>query len=277
MTIALDVGASKIRIADVTGTKVKNKVEIKTPKTKSAILGSLTELIENFTEKKPREICIGMAGIQKNGLIINSPNLPAVNNVNIKSFLEKKFKTKVYVENDVHCAGLAEKYFGYGKKYRNWCMLTLGTGIGGATFVNGKLFKGQGIGMEPGQMLIEGKRFEEIASGPASVRLARQKGIKGDSFKIEELAKKGNKKAISVYDEIGRRLGIGLLNISYIYDPEIIILGGGFAKVKFIWKNMLKTLYNSDMAKRKIPVRHAKLSDDAGLIGAALLSKKNLN
>jgi len=123
-------------------------------------------------------------------------------------------------------------------------------------------------------MIINGKHLEQIASGPASVKLARKYKLNfKDTHELESLASKGNKTAIKVYNEIGKNLGTGLLNIAYLFDPEIIILGGGFANVKFIYPEARRVLHKGDWAKRKIPLLHAKLKDEAGLIGAGLLAK----
>ncbi len=272
MTLALDIGASKIRIAEVFKTEVKNKRIIETPKTKSEIKNVIVSLIKDYAKNKKLDcICIGIAGLQKNGIIKCSPNMD-FDNVNLKKLIEKKFKTKTYVGNDANCAGLSELHYGNGKGKKNFVLLTLGTGIGGAIMINSELYRGEGMAGEPGHMLIESKEFEKIASGSASVRLANEFGFKNiTSFELELLAKQKNKKAIEVYKEIGRCLGIGILNIIYLLDPEIVILGGGFSKVEFIWPEMIKTIHQKDIAKRNIKVVRAKLGDDAGLIGAALL------
>ncbi|MBI2452119.1 ROK family protein [Candidatus Pacearchaeota archaeon] len=273
MVIALDIGASKIRIAEVSKTNIKNKIELENPRNQEKIKLILVKFISLYLEKiKTKEICVGIAGMQVNGFIKNSPNMN-LHNFNLKKFLQEKFKIKVFVENDARCAGLGEKYFGCGKEKKDFFLLTLGTGIGGALFVNGDSYSGKGIGFEPGHMLVNGKELEKIASGKASEKIAGKYGFRNiNSFKLEELAKNGNKKAISVYKEIGKNLGIGLLNLSYVFDPEIIILAGGFAKVKFFWPAMLEFLHKNDLAKRNIKVVHAKLGDDAGLVGAGLLS-----
>lgn len=274
MYLCLDIGGSKIRIAEVSGTIVKNKTRTKTPKTKKEILQILFDLIENYMKnKKPEAICIGIAGMQKDGFVILTPNLN-LSKTPLKKIIQNKFKIKTYVENDAHCAGLAEQFYGKGKGKKNFILLTLGTGIGGALFLEGKLYRGAGIGTEPGHTILCNDEFEHLASGKASERLAKKYGFKNISiYKVQELAKKGNKRALVVYNEIGKNLGIGLLNISYLIDPEIIILGGGFSKVKLYWPTMFKTLHEKDLLKRKIPVVEAKFGDDAGLIGAGLLPK----
>lgn len=271
MNLALDIGATNIRIAEVSGKKIKNRQEIKTPETKSGIQKALFSLISSYP--KPDNICIGVAAFTKNGKTYGTPNMD-FNHVDIPKLL-KKYKVPVYVDNDANCAGLAEKYFGHGKKRKNFLVLTLGTGIGGAIFLNGKLYHGSGFAGEPGQTLIYNQRLETLASGPASLEIAKKYGFeKITSLELEKEANEGNLKARNVYREIGHYIGTSILNFSYILDPEIIILGGGFAKVKHIYPEIFRILEEEDMIPRKLRVVHAKLSDDAGLIGAALLPRE---
>ncbi len=271
-TLALDIGASKIRIAIVEGTKIKDKKVIKTPKTKTEITKALFSLIDSYSGIT--KIGVGVAAFTRNGKTYGTPNMDYTG-VDLKSILKNRYKIPVFVDNDANCAGLGELYYGAGKGKKNFILLTLGTGIGGAIIINGALYRGTGFAGEPGHSLVRGKYFEHIASAPASIKLG-QKLIRKDitSEEIEQLATKGNKKAKKVYNTIGEYIGESLVNMAMYLDPEIIILGGGFAKVKHIYPSMLKTFKQKDILPRKIPIVHAKLSDDAGLIGAALLAKE---
>ena len=269
MKLSIDFGASNIRIAQVHKTKIINKKQIKTPKTKARIKKALFFLIEQYPHSS---ISIGVAAFIKNGITLATPNMD-FSNVNLKKLLKERYKVPVYIDNDANCAGLGEKQFGLGKQHKNFVLLTLGTGVGGAIFIDNKLYRGLSFAGEPGHMLIDNKSLEELASAKASIVLAKQKGLNVTPLELESLAKKGDKKAISIYKQIGHDLGKGLLNIAYLLDPEIFILGGGFSKVKFIYKEASKVLHENDLVKRNIPVKHAKLGDNAGLIGAALLSE----
>ncbi len=273
-TLALDIGATKTRIAVISGIKIKDKKVIKTPKTKAEITKALFNLIDSYRGIK--KIGIGVAAFTRNGRTYGTPNMDYTG-VDIKSILKNRYKIPVFVDNDANCAGLAELYYGAGKGKKNFILLTLGTGIGGAIIINGKIYRGTGFAGEPGHSLVRGKYFEHIASAPASVKLG-QKLLKRKitSEEIEKLADKGDKKAKKIYEIIGEYIGESLVNIAMYLDPEIIILGGGFAKVKHIYPSMLKTFKQKDIVPRKIPIVHAKLSDDAGLIGAALLPKETI-
>lgn len=256
MILSIDFGATNIRIAEVSNGKVKNKKKVKTPKTKKQILSLLFELIDSY--KKPDSICIGIAGFIKDGKINETINMD-FNNVDLKNILKKKYNLSVYIDNDANCAGLGELNYGHGKNKKNFVLLTLGTGIGGAIVINKKLYHGEGFAGEPGHMLINGKMFEKIASGNAYNELLKKAKNKKDKSNI--------------IANISNNLAIGILNISYILDPEIIILGGGFSEINQLIKQTKKIFHEKDLIKRKIPLIHAKLKDNAGLIGAAQLSK----
>lgn len=273
MTLAIDIGATNIRVADVSGKIVRNKQQSPTPKTKKKIIRTLFSLIDQHKNRKV--ICIGLAGFIKSERILGTPNMD-LNNVDLKRLLERKYKARVYLENDAKCAGLAELYYGNGRRFRNFILLTLGTGIGGAAIINKKLYRGSGVAGEFGHMILQDKDIdlEHLSSGPASLELAKKLGFKKiSSLALEDLAKHHNKRALEVYKEVGEKLGIGLLNLSYAFDPDAIILAGGFSRVKLIHKEATRVFRSRDKIKRKIPVIFAKLGQDAGLVGAALLPK----
>ncbi|PIN94455.1 hypothetical protein COU53_03500 [Candidatus Pacearchaeota archaeon CG10_big_fil_rev_8_21_14_0_10_30_48] len=243
MVLCLDIGGTNIRIAEVSDGKVKNKQTITTPKTKKQIINSLFDLIDSYP--KPKVICIGTAGFVKDGKIYGNPNID-LKNIDIREIISKKYKSKVYVDNDANCAGLGELYYGNGKNKKDFLLLTLGTGIGGAIMIDRKLYHGNGFAGEPGHMILNNKMLEK-------------------KYQTNKKSKK--------YNQIGEDLGIAILNISYVLDPEIVIIGGGLSSVKSIYSEIRKILIKNDLIKRKIPIVRAKLGDNVGLIGASLLTK----
>lgn len=271
MVLALDVGGSNIRIAKVDGIHVRNKKTMKTPKKKKQILEAVIELISSY--EKNKIISIAIAGFERKGKITHSLNMD-FNDISLRGILQKKFNAKVYVENDANCAGLAELHHGAGRGKNNFVLLTLGTGIGGAVIIDGKLYRGNGGAAQVGSMIICNDIFEHLASGNASVKIAHESGLKNiTSLELEERANKKDKKALKVYDEVGYYLGVGVVNLSYIFDPDIFIFGGGFSRVKYIYPNTIKTLNSLYNINPKPKIVKARFGDDAGLIGAALLAK----
>lgn len=250
--LALDIGGTYIRIARINKNKISGRIKVSTPRNRKEFLNKIEKLIDKFDEKD--KICLSVAGFVNNGNIVRTPHLP-ITGLDLKNWIKNRFNCSVYIENDAKCAAIAENKFGSGKKYKNYVFLTLGTGIGGAIFINGKLYRGKGFAGEFGHMLIKGKEFEKLASGKA---FERDKKRHSDALR-----------------RISKKLALGISTIIYSFDPEAIILGGGFAEEKRIYKIIVKELSKIDIIHRKIPVIHAKLGENAGLIGASLLTKEN--
>jgi len=271
MILALDIGATNIRIALIEKTRIINKIKTPTPLLKKIIINKIIHLISQYKEYS--SICISIAGFEQNNKIKGALNMD-FGNVPLRSMLKKKFHKPVYIQNDARCAALAELQFGAGKSFKNLTLLTLGTGIGGAIVINKKLYLGNGTAGEVGSMQINNNLFESVASGSASIHIANKIGLKNiSSLELEAQAKKGNKHALQVYNTIGENLGIGLANLSYTLAPEAFIIGGGFSRVKFIYSQTLKTFHSLYKINPKPKIIKAKFGDDAGLIGASLLPK----
>jgi len=270
MILAIDLGASKIRIAQISGTKVKNKKVIRNPGRKDRIKKNLFDLINQYPKQK---ICVSFAGVVIDGLTKGTLNMD-FENVPLAKLLKQKFKTSVFIDNDANCAGLAELHYGVGKKYNNFVFLTLGTGIGGAIIINKKLYRGNGSAGEVGSMHMGKNIYEYLASGSAQTRIASAHGLGKISPKELELqADKGNKKALDVFNTIGENLGTGLANLAYLLDPDVFIFGGGFAKVKHFYPKTRENLKKLYPLNQNLKIIKAKFGDNAGLIGAALLAK----
>lgn len=259
--------------------KLKNVIE-------KFILNSINELKAKYELKK---IGIGIAGTISNGVVLKSVNLN-IKNYNIKEKVEKITKLKVNVKNDAKCASIAEYEFGGWKKYKNVIFLTIGTGIGGSYIYNGKLLEGEKYeGLEFGHMIIQknglmcncGKRgcLEQYTSllkfkENLIKKLELTKIAKGEE--IREKMEKNPQKISKIKEEYINNLAIGISNIINIFEPEIVILGGGFAKYSYlILDDLKKQIVNSNLlfnSRKKVMIESAKLKNDAGIIGASMLS-----
>jgi glucokinase len=269
--LSLDIGGTNIRSAIIKGMKSTDYKKVPTPKKQAEIIKKIFEIIKSYN--RIDAICVSTAGFERKGIIVNSLNND-MNGTPLTSILKEKFGERVFVENDANCAALAELHYGAGKDVRNFILLTLGTGIGGGAVINGKIYRGQGGAIEPGSMRIQnGKIFEYWASGNASVRLAHEAGLNVTSLELEEMANKGDKKAKAIYDKVGYYLGLGLANLTYLFDPELFVIGGGFSRVKHIYSPMQSTFKEMYELNPKPQIVRARFGDDAGLIGASILAK----
>jgi glucokinase len=209
----------------------------------------------------------------------------------------------VFVDNDANVAALAEHRYGAAKGTRYSVTLTLGTGIGGGMVLDSRLYHGfAGAGAELGHMVIDLNGppcqgncpnhgcLETMASGTALAREARAfaeadpgsslgsalaAGRELNGLYVTEMAHDGDRHAIELIALIGRRLGVGLANYVNIFNPEVIVIGGGLIAAG----ELLLTPAREEMERRALPfprdlvrVTAAHFGSDAGLIGAAALA-----
>ena len=223
----------------------------------------------------------------KKGIVLSPPNLPDWRGVRLKEIIERRFRIPVAVENDANCAGLGEALFGAGiksgRRASSMVLLTLGTGIGSAIVLDGKLWTGKGgFASELGHTSIDadgpkcgcGNRgcIELYASATAVARRGKM-----DAEEVFRAAAKGNKAARKVADDTARYLGCALANIVNALDPEVIVLAGGMAKAgRAFMDKVEKTMRERALKESSRGVRlvTAKLGEDAGLIGAAWRAKE---
>ena len=265
--IAVDLGGTHMRVALMKGNKILKYIDNKTPKNKNSILKLLTESISELNSFRVRAIGIAFAGPVENGFVRNVPNV-ALNNFNLKSYLQNKFKKKVVIENDANCAALAEAKLGV--KKNNFIVLTLGTGIGGGIIINNELYKGQGYGGELGHIIIhEGDDFEYWAASKRIHNLTKKSF--GKSLTIHELVKMNNSKANKILNEISKYLGQGIGSLIKIFDPEVVVLTGGMADAGSKFLNMIKKQTQKYVfIPRKTPIVWSKLKHP-GILGAGLI------
>lgn len=202
----------------------------------SYVLARVKKIIERYIVlRKITGICIsttGMVDAAQGSIIYANENMPGYMGINLKKEIERTFGILCEVENDVNCAGLAEYWNGAAQKSQSALCMTIGTGIGGCAIVNGRLLRGISYSAcEVGYMNINGNRFENQASTTALVKkVAERKNDKISEWngkRILEFAEKNDKICIEAINEMAEILGLGIANICYVLNPEIVVLGGG--------------------------------------------------
>ncbi len=263
MYIGLDIGGTFIRgvLTDKSG-KILSFNEIGTPGTIKEIENGIYNMVEVLSTSATvskidiRAIGIGSAGSidRKKGIIISSTNITCFKNYHIAQNIEKLTGVPVFLENDATIALIGAWWQGNGNRFRNWILITLGTGIGGGVIIDNKVYTGQhGSSMEIGHMTIDyngrdcgcgGKGcLEQYASARALIELAesslkknrksslserKTEGPLTPSVIYEEALKK-DETALSVFDEYSHFLGYGIASLINIFNPEAIIIGGGIS------------------------------------------------
>ena len=288
-TIGIDIGGTKIQGLSLENGKVLKKINLPLPENSKELINSINSIKKKVDpDNKIDKIGIGVPGSieRKTGRIFMSPNISFLKNYPLKKELEKHMKAKIKIENDVNCIALAESIYGLGKSKKNLIIVAIGTGIGGGLILNKKLYIGKSNAGEFGHIPIypDGKKcscgsqgcLEEYAGGKVIKDLVKNTSLSNKTPKeIEILAREKNKEAISIYESIGKMLGIGLSSIILILDPEIIILSGSLSNASDLFLPTLK----KELKKRvyfQIPnIKISKMKDKTA-IGAALLFDKNI-
>jgi glucokinase len=242
---------------------------------------------------------------QSKGVAISAVNLP-IENLPIRDLVRERTGLPSFVDNDANVAALAEHLYGAARGAANAVMLTIGTGIGGGLILGGEIYRGStGAGAELGHVAIQMDGpacqgncpnrgcVETLASGTALGREGRAaaesepdsalgkllaEGEEVDGKAVTEAALAGDETAIDVVALIGRRLGVALTSFANIFEPEVIVIGGGAIAAG----ELLLEPARGEMAARalppmrSIPVVAAQLGQDAGMIGAAAMGRIEL-
>ena len=251
-----------------------------------------------------KAIGIGIPGImdQRTGIIPFCTNL-GWHDVPIIEEMKKYTDVPVFVDNDASVAGLAESVKGVSAGCNSSVFVTLGTGVGGGVIFNGKVFSGShGVATEIGHMVTVdggelctcGKRgcWERYASATALIREGRRlcaekpdcalmKAVEGDIMQITakhiiDLAKAGDEDCAALFENYVHHLAVGLSNLINVYDPEVIVLGGGVSHSGEFLLNAVRAQMPKYVFFKSMPcatIELAQLTNDAGIIGAAMLGR----
>lgn len=261
----------------------KHKIPTEAKKGGQKLIEKIIEIIESYSDID--RIAISTAGqVNSNdGIVLYSTdNIPYYTGMMVKKIIENRTNIPTYVENDVNAAALGEAHFGAGKGVENFICLSYGTGIGGAIYLNGKLFKGSNsCAGEFGHIITHygGKQctcgnegcYECYASAKAltdAVNKISKKQLDGiQIFQKENFEKPEIRSEIDKWiDEII----IGLINIIYTFNPTKIILGGGIMNEDYIIDLIDRKIFSKLMDSYKdVDIVRSKLGNEAGMLGAA--------
>ena len=276
--LCIDIGGTSIKYAIFNKEGEKQSKVFKTPTIKDEFSNKILQTVLNLVGEFKNEIlgvAISSAGVvsAEGSIAYAGYTIPGYTGTEIKKEVEKNYNIPCYVENDVNCACLGEVWKGSAKNANSVVMLTVGTGVGGAVYLNNKLWTGINYTAgEIGYMYIQGKYFQDLASTTAlleNYEKRTQEKINGEL--LFERAKSGDFNAVESLNEQISYLAEGLVNICYLMNPEKIVLGGGImAQKEFIMPILENYLENKIVDKRFLTtkIEAAKLDNDAGMLGA---------
>lgn len=246
--------------------------------------GIVKKIIEksNFYKEKYdlKGVAISSHGMidSENGVVLFADEhlIPNFSGMKVKEIVEKETLLACEIENDVNSAGLGELWMSDNISSQFVSMVTVGTGIGSCLIKDGLLLTGNSMcAGEIGKITIPGGRFEDISSSYAMTKkleekLNKKEGSITGKIVFEEI-ENGNQIAIDAVDEMIHNLAIGLSNLCFIYNPGVLILGGGIMSRSDYFESRLKTemkKYLPDVIYNSTEIKFAKLRNDAGIIGA---------
>ena len=295
--ICIDIGGTSIKygvLSEKGEIFIDGTVSTKVTEKENFILSDVKKLVRNILDEyrnyEIKGICVSTAGVvnpEKGEIAYAGPTIPKYTGTKIKEELEKEFSISCEVENDVNCAGLGEYWKGAGKGSKSMVCLTIGTGVGGSVILDGKLLNGIGYTAgEIGYMDVNGSYIQNIASSRYLVEKVQKEKVEKEGITdaitgvdIFELAKKGDEICIAGINEIISNLAVGVRNIIYLLNPEVIVIGGGITAQKEYLEEKIRKEVNDGMISdmfRKTRIELAQQGNQAGLLGALynFLNKK---
>lgn len=295
--VGIDIGGTMIKygLISVDG-EISAGGEIPTEAEKG--IENLFQKIFGIIEVYPKEELLGIAvsgtgQIDGNiGKVIGGNDIiPGWIGTDLVKMLEKKFSLPAVLENDVNCAALGEKWLGAGKEKKDFVCVTIGTGIGGGIVVNDDILRGDTcVAGEFGHIQIVknghecmcGKKgcYERYASTTALVRMVKEKtGFKLNGKEIFTRERAGETIFKEIVEEWIDYLTDGLSTITYIFNPSLIIIGGGITKQGDYLLNRVNKNLASKIGvnyRKNLSIRFAELGNNAGILGAVYLLLKKI-
>jgi glucokinase len=312
MYVGIDLGGTNIKAGVVTEDCriiAQDSMPTGASRKDSEIIADMAFLAQKVTKAAGlslsdiKSVGIGSPGScdNKNGMLIYANNLN-FRNTPMRAEFQKHWDIPVYIENDANCAALGEFSYLNDPAIDHFIAITLGTGVGGGVIINKKLYSGfNGAAAEIGhfQVMIDGEPctcgrkgcWESYASITALIRMTKEKMAKCPDSKMHEFAQKegkvsgrtafdaakaGDAAGKEVVDEYIKNVSEGLVSVINIFQPNKIVIGGAISKegdylLLPIREYVSHFVYSRDLPQTEISI--AKLGNDAGLIGAAMLGK----
>lgn len=284
--IGVDIGGTKINFAVLNedGTMITKK-KVKIENHLDYIMDALYDGISELKEYEPEAVGIGTAGFidSENGVVKFSGNLNGFTGLKLKEEIETKVALPVFVENDANIAALCEKWIGNAQEFRSFVMLTMGTGLGGAIYGeriglwSGSNFQGAELGhiiMYPnGRLCTCGQKgcYEKYIAGSAlalNYQDLTGEWVSGEDIILRAQGKDGA--ALKALDRLSYDLSIALIAMKNIFDPQAVIIGGGFIESREFWWERALTYYQQNCNRTEgMQILPAKFLNDSGVIGAA--------
>lgn len=290
-TVVLDIGGTSIKSAIYHNGILSAFQETPTQAAKGGahVMDTAQSIIASYRQTHTfDQIGISTAGQvdpYQGSIIYANENIPGYTGMPIRQIFETAFSVPVYVENDVNAAAIGEARFGAGKGEANFACLTYGTGIGGALFLNGKLYRGNSCSAgEFGAIVThpEDRAYQADAFAGCYEKYASTTALVKKAMTLDPSLSNGRtifarmeEPAVqALLRDWVQEIVYGLTSITHMLNPSCLILGGGIMEQPWLLEQVQKTLQPQIMSSfRKVKIRKASLGNQAGLLGAAVLEQ----
>jgi glucokinase len=309
--IGVDVGGTKVSVATLSDAGLDSPRVMPTAAAGGrAMIDQIVKAVESARSPETVGVGVGVPSVVEfaTGRVKSSTNVE-LEDLPLRTVLEERLDLPVFVDNDANCAALAEAHDGTQLTVRDLVMITVGTGIGGGLVLGGRLYRGAtGAAGEIGHTLIgaaldrgapplgsfpQAGSFESLASGRAldelGARFAREEpqsavswaaeGNRAEGPDVVVAAQQGHQDACALIRLLGERLGVGIANAINVFDPELVLIGGGVATAgELLLEPARQTALRFVLpgVGERTEIRLARHGPNAGVLGAALLAGHEL-
>ena len=300
--IGFDMGATSTKTGVVRDGKILtrgNVIETRQDGDTAALIDAFIQEIRRLKEWNPEveAVGVGVPGIINpvQGVVVNLTNVPGWSDIPLRSIIMERTGLVGNLENDAKAMAYAEWKHGAGQSVPNVVCVTLGTAVGGALILNGRLYRGATwVAGEIGQTSIDYQGVDfvygnkgaleayvghrQISARAKEIYAAAGESLSDEDSHLERLSKAaddGDKLADKVWQDIGTKIGVGLTNVIWLVNPDRIVIGGGVAKAGERLFGYIRQTIRTRCEKtfwEKLDVVPATLGNDAGIIGAAALA-----
>jgi len=294
--IGVDVGGTKVSVAVLEdGVLSEPSLQQTELSSSDALVDQLVEVIQAAGDAKSVGLGVPSVIDFKTGTARSSVNIP-LRGVPLRELLGERLDMPVFVDNDATVAALAEAHDDdLNLIARSLVMITVGTGVGGGIVIDGRIYRGHtGAAPELGHIIVGADlrnggpapldkpphpdSLEYLAAGKALDRLGHERGL-GDGQAIVEAAKAGDDAALDCMRILGERLGVGIANVVNVFDPELVVIGGGVSQAGDLLMTPAREMaagLTIEGVGTETRIELARYGPQAGVRGAALVAGQEL-
>ncbi len=290
--IGVDLGGTKILAGVIDReSRIERRIEWPTPTSSAGeLVQKVEEVVDELLEPGIAALGFGIPATidQRLGRVVFAPNIPLAD-FDLRDSMQERFGLPVGMDNDANAAAFAEASIGAGRGSRYLVMLTLGTGVGGGLILDGRPYRGfVGAAAELGHIVVEhdgppcqgvctGRgHLESLVSGTAAGKVARELfGENANAHDLVDQARAGNDAAVAALDHMGHILGSAIGSLVNIFNPEVVVLGGGFGTAGDLLIEPARERVRREAlepGRDLVRIVPAELGPEAGLIGAGLVA-----